>query len=72
MSAISKTPVTERIKVNPLGLEGDEQADLSVHGGLSKAIYAYPSLVNTMLTGESNWHNQTQQVPFPLAAWEKT
>ena len=27
----------------PLGLEGDEQADLSVHGGLDKAIYAYPS-----------------------------
>ena len=26
----------------PLGLAGDEQADLSVHGGLSKAVYAYP------------------------------
>ena len=26
-----------------MGLEGDEQADLSVHGGLSKAVYAYPS-----------------------------
>jgi MOSC domain-containing protein YiiM len=24
-------------------LEGDEQADLSVHGGLAKAVYAYPS-----------------------------
>jgi MOSC domain-containing protein YiiM len=29
--------------VQPLGIEGDEQADLSVHGGLSKAVYAYPS-----------------------------
>jgi MOSC domain-containing protein YiiM len=28
--------------VGPLGLTGDEQADLSVHGGLSKAVYAYP------------------------------
>ena len=27
----------------PLGIEGDEQADLSVHGGLGKAVYAYPS-----------------------------
>jgi MOSC domain-containing protein YiiM len=26
-----------------LGLEGDEQADLSVHGGVDKAVYAYPS-----------------------------
>jgi len=29
--------------VQPLGLQGDEQADLSVHGGLDKAVYAYPS-----------------------------
>ena len=27
----------------PLGLLGDEQADLSIHGGLEKAVYAYPS-----------------------------
>jgi MOSC domain-containing protein YiiM len=26
----------------PLGLAGDEQADQTVHGGLSKAVYAYP------------------------------
>ncbi len=30
------------IEVKPLGLAGDEQADLTVHGGLSKAVYAYP------------------------------
>jgi MOSC domain-containing protein YiiM len=28
--------------VGPLGLEGDEQCDLTVHGGVSKAVYAYP------------------------------
>ena len=28
--------------VRALGLAGDEQADLSVHGGLQKAVYAYP------------------------------
>jgi len=29
--------------VTALGLLGDEQADLSIHGGLEKAVYAYPS-----------------------------
>lgn len=43
MSGIVKTPVSDRLKVKKPGLEGDEQADLSVHGGLSKAVYAYPS-----------------------------
>ena len=42
MSAIGKRPVAGRVGVLPLGLEGDEQADLTVHGGLSKAVYAYP------------------------------
>lgn len=41
-SAIGKTPVAGPVAVGPLGLEGDEQADLSVHGGLAKAVYAYP------------------------------
>jgi MOSC domain-containing protein YiiM len=41
-SAIRKRPRDGRVAVKPLALEGDEQADLSVHGGLSKAIYAYP------------------------------
>lgn len=43
LSAIVKLPVTGPVAVGPLGLEGDEQADLSVHGGLAKAVYAYPS-----------------------------
>ncbi len=42
MSGILKRPVSGAVAVRPLGLEGDEQADLSVHGGLAKAIYAYP------------------------------
>ncbi len=41
-TAIGKKSVAGPVAVNPLGLDGDEQADLSVHGGLSKAIYAYP------------------------------
>ncbi|MEX8518369.1 MAG: MOSC domain-containing protein [Leptothrix sp. (in: b-proteobacteria)] len=43
MSAIMKSPIKGLVPVNLLGLAGDEQADLSVHGGLSKAVYAYPS-----------------------------
>jgi MOSC domain-containing protein YiiM len=41
-TAIGKRAVDGGVAVRPLGLEGDEQADLSVHGGLSKAVYAYP------------------------------
>ena len=43
LTAIRKTPVSGPVGVHALGLEGDEQADLSVHGGLEKAVYAYPS-----------------------------
>ena len=42
LTAIHKTPVLGAVAVAPLGLQGDEQADLSVHGGLEKAVYAYP------------------------------
>lgn len=42
LSAIGKTPQAGPVAVGPLGLAGDEQADLNVHGGLAKAVYAYP------------------------------
>jgi MOSC domain-containing protein YiiM len=35
--------VTSAVGVGPLGLTGDEQADPTVHGGLDKAVYMYPS-----------------------------
>lgn len=43
LTAIYKTEVSGPVRVGPMGLDGDEQADLSVHGGLEKAVYAYPS-----------------------------
>lgn len=43
MTAIGKRAVDGPRRVGPMGIEGDEQADLTVHGGLSKAVYAYPS-----------------------------
>jgi MOSC domain-containing protein YiiM len=42
-TSIRKTPATGRVRVGRLNLEGDRQADLSVHGGPAKAVYAYPS-----------------------------
>ena len=42
LTAMVKQGVSGAIPVMPLGLMGDEQADLCVHGGLEKAIYAYP------------------------------
>ncbi len=39
MSAIRKQPLQGQVQVRPLGIAGDEQADLSVHGGLVKAVY---------------------------------
>ena len=42
LSAIGKRSVEGPVVVERLGLQGDEQADLSEHGGLNKAIYAYP------------------------------
>lgn len=42
LTAYRKQPVDGPVQVRPLGLAGDEQADQSVHGGLAKAVYAYP------------------------------
>src|ERR1700740_1406462 len=42
-TGIFKAAVQGRVRMNQLNLEGDQQADLSVHGGRDKAVYAYPS-----------------------------
>ncbi len=42
-TGIFKEPVAGRVKLRTLNLDGDRQADLSVHGGPSKAVYIYPS-----------------------------
>ncbi len=62
MSAIGKQPVAGPVAVGPLGLAGDEQADLSVHGGRSKAVYAYPS--------EHHAFWRTVRAQAGVAAWE--
>jgi MOSC domain-containing protein YiiM len=42
-TGIFKEPVVGRVMLRTLNLEGDRQADLSVHGGMTKAVYGYPS-----------------------------
>src|SRR4029077_15450341 len=42
-TGIFKEPVKGRLMVRTLNLDGDRQADLTVHGGGRKGVYAYPS-----------------------------
>jgi MOSC domain-containing protein YiiM len=43
LTGIFKSPVDGRVAVRTLNLDGDKQADLKVHGGIYKAVYAYPA-----------------------------
>jgi MOSC domain-containing protein YiiM len=62
LSAIAKAPVPGPVAVGRLGMEGDEQADPSVHGGLDKALYAYP------VEHLAFWQAQRQQHGLASAA----
>src|SRR5216684_4957367 len=42
-TGIFKEPVNAPVMMRTLNLDGDRQADLTVHGGVDKAVYAYPS-----------------------------
>jgi len=73
VSAIHKQPISRLdapspIEITRLGVKGDEQADLSVHGGLDKAIYVYPiehyPFWNELLTRETK-----QPMNLPLGAF---
>lgn len=59
LTGIFKEPVEGRITVRRLNLEGDRQADLTVHGGPEKAIYAYPSEYYTF------WREQFPEMDLP-------
>jgi MOSC domain-containing protein YiiM len=41
-TGIFKEPIHHRTKLRKLNLDGDKQADLTVHGGVDKAVYSYP------------------------------
>jgi MOSC domain-containing protein YiiM len=42
-TSIFKEPVSGSVRVRKLNLDGDQQSDLKVHGGVNMAVYAYPS-----------------------------
>ena len=42
-TSIFKTPISRRVYVRRGNVDGDQQSDLSVHGGPEKAVYAYPA-----------------------------
>jgi len=58
-TAIFKTPVSDRITLRFLNLDGDRQADLSVHGGRDKAVYAYPAEYYAY------WHREFPDMALP-------
>ena len=63
LTAIGKRAVAGPVAVRALGLDGDEQADLSVHGGPGKAVYAYP--------GEHYAFWRTLRAQAGVALWDE-
>jgi MOSC domain-containing protein YiiM len=62
-TSIFKEPVTGRVRVNRLNIAGDEQSDLTVHGGPNKAVYVYPS------EHYPYWREQLPDFPLPWGAF---
>jgi len=58
-TGIFKQPVSGTIKLRKLNLDGDRQADLSVHGGPNKAVYGYPS------EHYEYWRKELPNMEFP-------
>lgn len=61
-TGIFKDPVDAPVKIRKLNLAGDQQADLTVHGGAEKAVYAYPA------EHYEYWRKTLPEVPF---SWGK-
>jgi MOSC domain-containing protein YiiM len=62
-TGIFKSPVTGRIMLRETNLDGDRQADLSVHGGVSKAVYGYPS------EHYPRWQEELPGYPLPWGSF---
>ena len=61
-TAIFKEPVDGPVTIGKLNLAGDKQADLTVHGGSDKAVYAYPA---------EHYEYWRQELPEVLFSWGK-
>jgi MOSC domain-containing protein YiiM len=62
-TSIWKAPVDGRVRVRRLNLQGDEQSDLTVHGGPEKAVYIYPS------EHYEYWHRELPDEELPWGAF---
>jgi MOSC domain-containing protein YiiM len=62
-TSIWKYPVEGKVHVSTLNLDGDQQSDLSVHGGVDKAVYLYPS------EHYSYWRAQLPDAELPWGAF---
>src|SRR4051812_40933266 len=62
-TSIFKAPISGRPQVTQLNVEGDEQSDLSVHGGPEKAVYAYPCEHYPF------WHRELAEAQLPWGAF---
>lgn len=62
-TGIFKHPVSGPVIVRYLDLDGDEQADLTVHGGRDKAVYVYPSEHYPL------WRKELPELEFPYGAF---
>ena len=58
-TGIFKSPVAGPVRARRLNLDGDEQADLEVHGGQDKAVYVYPS------EHYAFWRQELPGIEFP-------
>jgi MOSC domain-containing protein YiiM len=58
-TSIWKNPVQGRIRASTLNLDGDQQSDLTVHGGIDKAVYLYP------IEHYSYWRAELPRVELP-------
>lgn len=63
LTSIFKAPVAGPVQVRHLNLDGDQQSDLSVHGGVHKAVYVYPS------EHYAFWHGELPATALPWGAF---
>jgi MOSC domain-containing protein YiiM len=63
-TAYDKRSVSGAVQVDKLGLAGDQQADLTVHGGADKAVYAYP-FEHYAFWSERRLHALKRELPLP-------
>lgn len=63
LTSIFKEPVDRRLRVSRLNFEGDAQSDLTVHGGVDKAVYAYPA------EHYEYWRGELPQAELPWGAF---